>query len=75
MKKNVLCEKGDEIIRFDGTYYPKDFIFAYSPVLEKICFFYQHLSQILTVFFTDVLPEAETKLLKIVKAKSIIKTL
>ncbi len=21
VKKNVLCEKGDEITRFDGTYY------------------------------------------------------
>ena len=37
VKKNVLCEKGDEITRFDGTFY---FIFGYYSTFPVILLCY-----------------------------------
>jgi hypothetical protein len=37
VKKNVLCEKGDEITRFDGTIYVHCTDFAGIPFLNDFC--------------------------------------
>jgi hypothetical protein len=35
VKKNVLCEKGDEITRFDGTYYTSGYLFTHKYIIPR----------------------------------------